>query len=136
METVSRRRFLQGSATGLAVSGLGAYALRAQDWARQAVDKSPRKREWVTVKHGNRSVESVVAYPQTQGKAPGIVVIHDYLRDVAQYVIEFLLRLRIHRLLLFAPKSVRETGKRQNMADLPFPRRAAPILSLLYFPQE
>jgi len=77
METVSRRRFLQGSATGLAVSGLGAYALRAQDWARQAVDKSPRKREWVTVKHDNRSVESVVAYPQTQGKAPGIVVIHE-----------------------------------------------------------
>jgi carboxymethylenebutenolidase len=77
MKTVSRRRFLQGSATGLAASGLGVYSLCAQDWARQAVDKSPRRREWVTVKHDGRSVESTVAYPQAQGKAPGIVVIHE-----------------------------------------------------------
>jgi carboxymethylenebutenolidase len=77
METVSRRRFLQGSTTGLALSGLGIGSLCAQDWARQAVDKSPRRREWVTLKHGNRSVESLVAYPQAQGKAPGIVVIHE-----------------------------------------------------------
>jgi len=77
METVSRRRFLQGSAAGFALSGLGVSSLRAQDWARQAVDKSPRQREWVTLKHGSRSVESFVAHPQAQGKAPGIVVIHE-----------------------------------------------------------
>jgi carboxymethylenebutenolidase len=77
MEIVSRRRFLQGSASGLAASGLGVYALRAQDWARQAVEKSPRRHEWVTLKHDSRSVESFVAHPQGQAKAPGIVVIHE-----------------------------------------------------------
>ncbi len=77
MQTVSRRRFLEGSATGVAATGLGVSSLCAQDWARQAVDKSPRRREWVTVKHGGRSVESVVAYPQSQDKAPAIVVIHE-----------------------------------------------------------
>jgi len=77
MKTVSRRRFLQGSATGLAASGLAVQALKAQDWARQAVEKSPRRREWVTLKHDSRPVESFVAYPQSQGKAPGIVVIHE-----------------------------------------------------------
>ncbi len=41
------------------------------------VDKSPRKREWVSVKHDGRSVESMVAYPQSQGKAPAMVVIHE-----------------------------------------------------------
>jgi carboxymethylenebutenolidase len=51
--------------------------LCGQDWARQAVDKSPRRREWVTVKHGGRAVESVVAFPQSRDQAPGIVVIHE-----------------------------------------------------------
>jgi carboxymethylenebutenolidase len=41
------------------------------------VDKSPRRREWVTVKHGARAVESIVAQPQSQEKAPAIVVIHE-----------------------------------------------------------
>jgi carboxymethylenebutenolidase len=61
----------------VAAAGLGASSLGAQDWARQAVDKSPRRREWVTVKHGGRAVESVVAYPQSRDRAPGIVVIHE-----------------------------------------------------------
>jgi carboxymethylenebutenolidase len=73
----TRRRFLEGSATGIAATGLGAGSLGAQDWARQAVDKSPRRREWVTVKHDGRSVESFVAYPQGQEKAPAMVVIHE-----------------------------------------------------------
>ena len=73
MWTISRRRFLEGSAA----AGCGAPALCAQDWARQAVDKSPRRREWVTLKHGARAVESVVAYPQSREKAPGMVVIHE-----------------------------------------------------------
>jgi len=77
MQTVSRRQFLEGGAKGVAASGLTMSSLRAQEWARQAVDKSPRKREWVPVKYGNRSVESVVAYPQSRDKAPALVVIHE-----------------------------------------------------------
>ena len=71
----TRRRFLEAGAAGVA-GGLGASALQAQDWARQAVDKSPRKREWVSVKHDGRSVESFIAHPQ-QAKAPVMVVIHE-----------------------------------------------------------
>jgi carboxymethylenebutenolidase len=74
MRTVSRRRFLEGSAVA---AGLGPSALEAQDWARQLVDKSPRRREWVSVKHDGRSVESLIAYPQSQAKAPVMVVIHE-----------------------------------------------------------
>jgi carboxymethylenebutenolidase len=73
----TRRRFLEGSAAGVAATGLGAPSLGAQDWARQAVDKSPRRREWVSVKHEGRSVESFVAYPQSAAKAPVMVVIHE-----------------------------------------------------------
>lgn len=77
MREVSRRRFLEGSAAGVAAAGLGASSLQAQDWARQAVDKSPRKREWVSVKHHGRSVESFIAHPQAQAKAPVMLVIHE-----------------------------------------------------------
>jgi len=77
MRTFTRRRFLEGSASGVAALGVGVSALCAQDWARKAVDASPRRREWVTVKHDGRSVESAVAYPQSQGKAPAMVVIHE-----------------------------------------------------------
>jgi carboxymethylenebutenolidase len=73
----TRRRFLEESATGIAATGLGVSSLCGQDWARQAVDKSPRRREWVTVKHDGRSVESFVAHPQSGGRAPAMVVIHE-----------------------------------------------------------
>jgi carboxymethylenebutenolidase len=77
MQKLSRREFLEGSATGVAALGLGASSLYSQDWARTMVDKSPRKREWVSVKHDGRSVESAVVYPQSQGKAPAMIVIHE-----------------------------------------------------------
>jgi carboxymethylenebutenolidase len=76
MQKLTRRRFLESSAGSLAL-GVGASSLCAQDWARSAVDKSPRRREWVSVKHDGRSVESMVAYPQTRDKAPAMVVIHE-----------------------------------------------------------
>jgi carboxymethylenebutenolidase len=89
MKTLTRRRFLGESAASVTAIGLGASSLCAQDWARQAVDKSPRRREWVTVNHDGRAVESMVAHPQSQGKAPAIVVIHeifgmtDWVEEVA-----------------------------------------------------
>jgi carboxymethylenebutenolidase len=79
MQTVSRRRFLEGSAAGIAATGLGVSPLGAQDWARQAVDKSPRRHEWVKVTYGNRSVDSFVAHPQAPGKAPAVVLVHDVI---------------------------------------------------------
>jgi beta-glucosidase len=74
MQALTRRRFLEGGAAGVAAVGLGISSLTGQDWARKAVDKSPRRREWVTVKHGSRAVESVIAYPQSQEKAPAILL--------------------------------------------------------------
>jgi carboxymethylenebutenolidase len=76
---LNRRRFLEGSAAGIAVTTFGVPSLCAQDWARQAVDKSPRRHARVAVKHDGRSVDSFVAYPQSSGKAPAIVVIHDVI---------------------------------------------------------
>jgi carboxymethylenebutenolidase len=54
-----------------------ASSLLAQDWAKAKVEKSPRHREWVTVKHDGRSVEAYVVYPEVKQKAPVILVIHE-----------------------------------------------------------
>jgi len=68
---------------------LAALSLPAQDWARQRLEKSPRHREWVTVKHDGRSVETFVAYPESKDKTPVILVIHeifgmtDWVQEVA-----------------------------------------------------
>jgi carboxymethylenebutenolidase len=68
---------------------LAALSLSAQDWASQRLEKSPRHREWVTVKHDGRSIETFVAYPGSKGKTPVILVIHeifgmtDWVQEVA-----------------------------------------------------
>src|SRR6266498_4091313 len=48
-----------------------------QDWAKQQVAKSPRHREWVKVKNGNREVNSFVVYPEVSKKATAVIVIHE-----------------------------------------------------------
>lgn len=61
----------------LLLCGLCALTLSAQDWAKEKLEKSPRHREWVTVKHDGRSVETYIVYPESKTKAPVIVMIHE-----------------------------------------------------------
>jgi carboxymethylenebutenolidase len=64
----------------------------AQDWARATLEKSPRHREWVTIKHDGRSVETFVVYPESKGKTPVVLIIHeifgmsDWVEDLADQV--------------------------------------------------
>ena len=71
------------------LAALAASALCAQDWAVARLEKSPRHREWVTVKHDGRSVETFMAYPESKDKTPVVLVIHeifgmsDWVQEVA-----------------------------------------------------
>jgi carboxymethylenebutenolidase len=58
----------------------------AQDWAQARLEKSPRHREWVTVKHGDRAVQTFVVYPESAKKTPVVLIIHEIfgLTDWAQ----------------------------------------------------
>lgn len=64
----------------------------AQDWAKAALAKSPRHGEWATVKHGDRTVETFVVYPESKGKTPVVLLIHeifgmtDWVEDLADQV--------------------------------------------------
>jgi carboxymethylenebutenolidase len=71
---------------------LGAHRAQAQDWAKAQLAKSPRHSEWVTVKHGDRSVETYVVYPESKSKTPVVLIIHeifgmtDWVEDLADQV--------------------------------------------------
>lgn len=71
---------------------LVAQVVSAQDWAKATLTKSPRHQEWVTVKHGDRSVETFVVYPESSKKTPVVLIIHeifgmtDWVQDLADQV--------------------------------------------------
>jgi carboxymethylenebutenolidase len=73
---------------------LSAQVAAAQDWAKAKLEKSPRHREWVTVKHDGRSVETFVVYPESKSKTPVVLVIHeifgmsDWVQDLADQLAE------------------------------------------------
>ena len=51
--------------------------LIAQDWAKARLDASPRHHEYVPLKHGDRTVQAFVVYPEVKTKAPVIILIHE-----------------------------------------------------------
>ncbi len=71
-----------------------AQTVSAQDWAKEKLAKSRRHGEWVTVKHGDRSVETFVVYPESKDKRPVVLIIHeifgmtDWVQDLADQVAE------------------------------------------------
>ena len=67
--------------------------LNAQQWAKDALAKSPRHGEYVTIPEpGGRNLQAWVVYPETKGKAPVVVMIHeifgqsDWVREMADEV--------------------------------------------------
>jgi carboxymethylenebutenolidase len=56
---------------------LAAATLHAQDWAKARLDASPRHREYVALKHGSRTVQAYVVYPEVSAKAPVVILIHE-----------------------------------------------------------
>jgi carboxymethylenebutenolidase len=75
-------------------TALGIAACSAQDWAKAALNKSPRHLEWVKVKHGDRNLNCFIAYPEVKDKATAVIVIHeifgltDWARTVADQLAE------------------------------------------------
>src|SRR5581483_6968661 len=52
-------------------------SMQAQDWAKARLDASPRHHEYVPLKHGNRTVQAFVVYPEVKDKAPVVILIHE-----------------------------------------------------------
>ena len=56
---------------------VAAVSSQAQDWAKARLEASPRHREYVTLKHGNRSLQAFVVYPEVKTKASVVILIHE-----------------------------------------------------------
>lgn len=57
--------------------GLAVTAAQAQEWAKDRLEKSPRRHEQVMVNSGGKMVEAFVVYPESKAKKPAVILIHD-----------------------------------------------------------
>jgi carboxymethylenebutenolidase len=69
-------RFPKAFALALFLPAAG-LCLHAQDWAKARLEASPRHREYVPIKHDNRTVQALVVYPEVSAKAPVVILIHE-----------------------------------------------------------
>jgi carboxymethylenebutenolidase len=62
---------------GVLLLSFATASIQAQDWARARLETSPRHREYVTLHHGNRTVQAFVVYPEVKEKVPVVILIHE-----------------------------------------------------------
>jgi carboxymethylenebutenolidase len=74
--TFTMPRTLKLAAAAMLLS-LAAAPVYAQDWAKTRLEASPRHHEYVALKHGDRTVQAFVVFPEVKSKAPVIVLIHE-----------------------------------------------------------
>jgi carboxymethylenebutenolidase len=74
--TFTMPRTLKLAAAAMLLS-LAAAPVYAQDWAKTRLEASPRHHEYVPLKHGDRTVQAFVVFPEVKTKAPVIVLIHE-----------------------------------------------------------
>jgi carboxymethylenebutenolidase len=78
----------------LAVSARSAASQGEQPWAKARLENSRRHREFIDVKHGDRTVTCFIVYPEVPNKAQAVIVIHeifglaDWVRSVCDQLAE------------------------------------------------
>ncbi len=75
MKTMKLPPLTVGAAFLLALAS--SISLHAQDWAKARLEASPRHHEYVPLKHGSRTVQAFVVYPEVKTKAPVVILIHE-----------------------------------------------------------
>jgi carboxymethylenebutenolidase len=88
----------------------------AQDWAKAKLDASPRHREYVTLKHGDRSLQAFVVYPEVSGKAPIVILIHEIF-GLSDWVKEMADELAAAGYIVVAPDLLSGTGPNGGGTD-------------------
>ena len=76
MPSLTCRSVLRTLAALLLVSCSGSV-LHAQDWAKTRLDASSRHHEYVPLKHGDRTLQAFVVYPEVKRKATVVIMIHE-----------------------------------------------------------
>jgi carboxymethylenebutenolidase len=93
-----------------------AASLTAQDWAKAALEKSPRHREYVTLKHGDRTVQAFVVYPEVKQKAPVVLLIHEIF-GLSDWAKEMADELAAQGFIVIAPDLLTGSGPNGGGTD-------------------
>jgi len=107
----------------LALAGLSLlpFALQpstagAQDWAKTRLEASPRHREYVPLKVGNRTVQALVVYPETKSKASVVVLIHEIF-GLSDWAKEMADELAAQGFIVIAPDMLSGHGVNNGGSD-------------------
>jgi carboxymethylenebutenolidase len=81
----------------------------AQDWAREELEKSPRRQDWVQIQHGNRTVDTFVVFPGGSAKAPVVLVLPD-VQGMTEWVQNVADQFAAHGYIAMVPDFVSGLG--------------------------
>jgi carboxymethylenebutenolidase len=104
---------------------LASTSLHAQDWAKARLDASPRHHEYVPLKHGDRTVQAFVVYPEVKSKAPVVVLIHEIF-GLSDWAKEMADELAGKGYIVIAPDLLSGFGPKGGGSD-EFPDRDATV---------
>jgi carboxymethylenebutenolidase len=95
---------------------LAVAPLQAQDWAKARLDASPRHHEYINLKHGDRTVQAFVVYPEVKTKASVIVLIHEIF-GLSDWAKEMADELAAQGFIVVAPDLLTGFGPNNGASD-------------------
>jgi carboxymethylenebutenolidase len=99
--------------------------IQAQEWAKTRLDASPRHHEYVSLKHGDRTVQAFVVYPEVKTKAPVVILIHEIF-GLSDWAKEMADELAAQGFIVIAPDLLTGFGPNGGGSDA-FPSQDATI---------
>jgi len=104
---------------------LATATLHAQDWAKTRLEASPRHHEYVPLKHGDRTVQAFVVYPEVKTKAPVVILIHEIF-GLSDWAKEMADELAAQGFIVIAPDLLTGFGPNGGGSDA-FPNQDAAV---------
>ncbi|WP_433965702.1 dienelactone hydrolase family protein [Tunturiibacter gelidiferens] len=102
--------------------------IQAQDWAKTRLEASPRHHEYVPLKHGDRTVQAFVVYPEVKTKAPVVILIHEIF-GLSDWAKEMADELAAQGFIVIAPDLLTGFGPNGSGSDA-FPNQDATIKAI------
>jgi carboxymethylenebutenolidase len=107
---------------------LATATIHAQDWAKTRLEASPRHHEYVPLKHGDRTVQAFVVYPEVKTKAPVVVLIHEIF-GLTDWAKEMADELAAQGFIVIAPDLLTGFGPNGGGTDA-FPNQDAAVKAI------
>jgi len=111
-----RRQTILLTALFLCASIAAPSLAKAQPWAKAKLDASPRHREYITLKHGDRSLQAFVVYPEVSKKVPVVILIHEIF-GLSDWAKEMADEIAAQGYIVVAPDLLSNMGPNNGNSD-------------------